>query len=211
MLMGPLGSAPRLLVAAVFACGACVGANGPISTSAPTTPAGDAQAPGSDSPGDGGAGGGADGPTDASVVDGISIWGVFDGPAANCRWEGYGIGPLGAGQCDTMHLLAHSAAECFGEHGTVTEKRDVSDQCASEADEVQFLCCFPDGVPPAASTAAINSLGDLLTQNDPPQSRTEILARAADTCAQRGARLGDWSLRYTADSVTPDVLRFACH
>jgi len=110
-----------------------------------------------------------------------------------------------------MHLLAHSPAECFGEHGTVTETRDVVDQCASEADEVQFLCCFAGGLPPAASTAAVSELTDLLTQSDPRESRAEIIARATDVCAQRGSRLIDWSLRYAADGVTPDVLRFACH
>jgi hypothetical protein len=145
------------------------------------------------------------------VSDAITVWGTFDGPPANCRWEGYGIGPLGAGQCDTQHLFEHSAAECFGEHGTATDKRDVLDQCASEADEVQFLCCFADGVPPIESTAAINSLGDVLAHIAPPPSRVEIMSRAAEVCVHRGARLGDWSLRYDADGLTPDGLRFACH
>jgi len=134
-----------------------------------------------------------------------------DGGPENCRWQGYGIGSLGSGQCVFMHLFEHSAAECSAQHGSLSgAPRAIPDQCVSESDEVQVLCCYADGIPDANATNTSKVLTQELVQGDPPLSRADILARAAEACAPGGQRLGDWSLRYAADGVTPDVLRFQC-
>jgi hypothetical protein len=98
--------------------------------------AGDATgaASGSSGAGMGGTGGGGVGAADAAVssaADGSSY------SSDQCRWEGYGIGPLGAGQCNTQHLMAHSWMECSVSGGMATMQRDLVDQCTAEqADEV---------------------------------------------------------------------------
>jgi len=164
--------------------------------------------PGPDAAGQEEAGASADGPVDAGVADARAAPGSFDGPLENCRWIGYGIGPIGAGQCFSMHLLEHAAPEC-GTGVLYGQPRGVPDQCVSDSDEAQVLCCFVDGVP-AGLPDPYNLLPEQLVQTDPPLGRAEILARAADTCAQRSKRLGDWSVRYAVDGVTPDVFRFGC-
>ncbi|HEY8925386.1 MAG TPA: hypothetical protein VIU64_13460 [Polyangia bacterium] len=151
----------------------------------------------------------ADGPVDAGAADAVASPDSFDGPPENCRWQGYGIGPLGAGQCASMHLLEHSTLECTTDHGTLAGFRAIADQCVNDGDEVQVLCCFVDGVP-GGLPDPLKLVPEQLVQGDPPLSRADILARAAETCAQRSSHLGDWSLRYAADGVTPDVLRFGC-
>jgi len=134
-----------------------------------------------------------------------------DAAASNCRWLGYGIGPLGAGQCFSMHLMEHAVFECATEHGALNgAPRAISDQCVNDSDEVQVLCCYAEGIPDASSTDTSKVLRETLVQSDPPLSRTDILARAAATCAQSTMHMGDWSLRYAADGLTPDLLRFEC-
>lgn len=134
-----------------------------------------------------------------------------DGGVGHCRWLGYGIGPLGAGQCYAMHLLEHAVFECETEHGSLNgAPRAIADQCVNDSDEVQVLCCYAEGIPDASSTATSKALQETLVQSDPPLSRADFLARAADTCAQSARHMGDWSTRYAADGVTPDLLRFAC-
>jgi hypothetical protein len=129
----------------------------------------------------------------------------------NCRWLGYGIGPLGAGQCDSRHLMVHSVRECSAEHGSANGSfRAIPDQCIDNGDEVQSLCCYAEGIPDASPPDSSSVLRDMLAQTDPPLSRADLLAQAAATCAQSGMRLGDWSLRYAADGTTPDLLRFQC-
>jgi hypothetical protein len=130
----------------------------------------------------------------------------------DCRWVGYGIGELGHGQCDTQHLLAHAAAECSGLGGQPTAFRDVADQCVSQADEVQVFCCFGgSGIPTVATPVAGPSL---LNEHETPDgavlTRNEVLANLAQTCAQRGQRLGDWSILYGADATSPDAVWFSC-
>jgi len=130
-----------------------------------------------------------------------------------CRWEGYGIGPLGAGQCNTQHLMAHSWMECSVGGGVGATQRDIVDQCtADEADEVQTLCCFQGGVPPAAETAVGTLYGavELVTANDATSNRGAFLAAATAKCAQQGLHLGDWSMLYARDGTTPEVLRVGC-
>jgi hypothetical protein len=197
-----------ILVALAVISGGCVEA----------TPVGEPSAvPRSSSEGgpggsEGGAGGSASGPLDAGVggVGGAASPG-FAGPPENCRWQGYGIGPLGSGQCSWMHLFEHSLRECDAEHGAwYGQMRSIVDACLGEGDEAQVLCCFADGVPDPQLTDSVNSVGKLLTQSDPPSTRTDMLARAAEMCAQSSGRLGDWSLRYAADGTTPDALRFGC-
>ena len=153
------------------------------------------------------AGGSADGPAEAGVADATATPGSFDGPPENCRWIGYGIGPLGAGQCFWMHLFGHAASECGGVLDGLP--RGVPDQCVSDSDEAQVFCCYADGIP-AGLPEQLNLLPEQLVQTDPPLGRADILARAADTCAQRSKTLGDWSVRYAADGITPDVFRFGC-
>jgi hypothetical protein len=199
----------RLVVAAVFVS-ACVGATRPVP--APPAAGQDGQPAAVNTPGD--AAPSANTPAaDAAVTDGIAVWGAFDGPAENCRWEGYGIGPLGAGQCFIQHLAAHSANECFREGGFPFASRNIVDQCATEADEVQVLCCFANGIPAPAVVSIVFAPSEtaMVLESVQPESRADLLSHAADTCTQSGMRLEDWSLRYAADGTTPDVLRFTCH
>jgi hypothetical protein len=145
----------------------------------------------------------------ASSADGASSYSVDQ-----CRWEGYGIGPLGAGQCNTQHLMAHSWMECSVGGGVGNMQRDIVDQCtADQADEVQTLCCFQSGVPPAAQTAVGTLYGavELVTIDDAPANRGAFLAAAVAKCGQQGLDLGDWSMLYAYDGTTPEVLRVGCH
>ena len=135
-----------------------------------------------------------------------------DGSSSNCRWLGYGIGPLGAGQCSTEHLGAHSWQACMAFGGQAKGQRNVVDQCSNQqADEVQMFCCFADGeLPTDGPTATVVPLPEHLT-NDALASREVFVAAAADTCAQSSHRLGDWSVLYGADGATPEQLRFMCY
>src|SRR4051812_36805076 len=67
----------------------------------------------------------------------------MEGPiaAANCRWEGYGIGSDGRSQCDAQHLTARAAGQCAGAGGKVDLTRIVSGECPAEAGEVEVYCC----------------------------------------------------------------------
>jgi hypothetical protein len=142
-------------------------------------------------------------PTDAAATE--------TAPAqANCRWQGYGIGPLGRGQCQTEHLLAHSAEDCDASGGVPSTTRNVIDQCAGgEADEVQALCCFP-GVIPAAGDTPVGTLDRLDQRLLGPASRDELVSEAADGCVARGMILEDWSVLYAPDGTTAEALRFGC-
>jgi hypothetical protein len=131
-----------------------------------------------------------------------------------CRWEGYGIGPLGAGQCDTQHLMAHSWMECSVSGGVATMQRNLVDQCTAEqADEVQTLCCFKGRVPPAAETpvGTLYGAAERVTVADAPANRGAFLAAAVAKCGQLGLGLGDWSMLYAPDGTTPEALRVGCH
>jgi len=110
-----------------------------------------------------------------------------------------------------MHLLEHAVVACETEHGSLNgAPRALSDQCANDSDEVQVLCCYVEGIPDASSTGTSKLLQEKVVQSDPPLSRADIVARAAATCAQSAMRMGDWSLRYAADGITPDLMRFGC-
>ena len=207
--MRRFAKATRLVGAAVFLC-ACGDLNRPAAAPPQAGPEG--QASGPNTPADAAASATATA-ADGAVTDAIAVWGAFDGPSQNCRWEGYGIGPLGAGQCLIQHLLAHSADECSHEGGQFFASRDVVDQCATEADEVQVLCCFANGIPDPALVSIVFAPNEtaMVLASVPPESRADLLSHAADTCTQGGMRLEDWSLRYGADGATPEVLRFTCH
>jgi hypothetical protein len=152
----------------------------------------------------------------ATTAD-AAVSSATDGPSFSsdqCRWEGYGIGPLGAGQCNTQHLMAHSWMECSVSGGMATMQRDLVDQCAADqADEVQTLCCFQGGVPPAAATpvGTLYGAADSVTVADAPANRGAFLSAAVAKCGQQGLGLGDWSLLYAPDGTTPEVLRIGCH
>jgi hypothetical protein len=142
-------------------------------------------------------------------------------PTGNCRWRGYGIGGgydgtagFRPGQCDTRHLQAHAFVQCTSMGGEPRAQRDVVDQCAdSQADEVQMLCCFSDGVSPVGETPVPND-GASFTKRELPSSRAlarwELVARAADRCKMENAALGDWDLVYEADGVTVALIDFFC-
>jgi hypothetical protein len=103
--------------------------------------------------------------------------------------------------------------ECSGEGGQAFASRNIVDQCTTEADEVQVLCCFANGIPDPALVSIVFAPSEtaMVLPGAPPESRAELLTHAADTCTQSGTHLEDWSLRYATDGMTPDVLRFTCH
>jgi len=107
--------------------------------------------------------------------------------------------------------MEHAVLECATEHGAPNGAlRAISDQCVNDSDEAQVLCCYAEGIPDATATDGSTVWRGTLVQSDPPLSRTDILARAAATCAQSAMQMGDWSLRYAADGLTPDLLRYEC-
>jgi hypothetical protein len=187
----------------VAAAGSSAGSSGATANGTGAA-AGSSQA----APGTGGAGMAA---ADAGVSS------ATDGPTFSsdeCRWEGYGIGPLGAGQCNTQHLMVHSWLECSVSGGVANGQRSIVDQCTAEqADEVQTLCCFQGGVPPAEGTPVGSLYGavELVTVADAVANRGAFLSGAAARCSQQGLRLGDWSMLYAPDGTTPQVLRVGCH
>jgi len=131
----------------------------------------------------------------------------------HCRWQGYGIGPSGQTQCNTVHLNAHSARECFEIGGQVAGGRTVSGRCQDQAEEVQMSCCFAGPFPPATVTAgpAAGALDEHVSATAPGTTRADLAARAEQVCVARGVHLGDWSVLYGPDGVSADVLRFYCH
>jgi hypothetical protein len=127
-----------------------------------------------------------------------------------CRWVGYGIGPFGQGQCDVNHLTSHSLLACEDLGGRPTATRTVADACKTQADEVQLFCCpQSSGQTLAASgTDSINNLNNQLTAES-GESRWQLLEKAAAWCGSK--RLGDWSILYNQDGVTPFSVQFGCH
>jgi hypothetical protein len=215
------------LAAALVMGAACVPGSNPLDPAAGA--AGQAGAATGPSPGSSGAAGSGTGAAAGSseaapgtagagmAAADAGVPSATDGPTFSsdeCRWEGYGIGPLGAGQCDTQHLMAHSWLECSVTGGVATSQRSILDQCmADQADEVQTLCCFQGGVPSAEGTPVGSLYGSVerVTVDDAAASRGAFLSAAAAKCSQQGLRLGDWSMLYGPDGTTPQVLHVGCH
>jgi len=131
---------------------------------------------------------------------------------SDCRWQGYGIGLSDRKQCNTSHLLAHAADQCFSGGGEAAQTRVVTGTCASEAEEVQIFCCPTSG--PAPEPASPNGgawLDGRVSPAGASSSRTELTLRAEQECARAGKSLGDWSALYAADGVSAELLRFGCH
>jgi hypothetical protein len=132
--------------------------------------------------------------------------------SASCRWQGYGIGPAGQPQCNSAHLLAHSARECFEIGGQVAAGRNINGSCQEQAEEVQVSCCFAGALPPATATAEPTAfaLDQRISAGASGTARADLTARAEDDCVARGAHLGDWSVLYRPDGASADVLRYLC-
>jgi hypothetical protein len=151
--------------------------------------------------------------TSTDAADDAVVVSPDEGPAyppENCRWLGYGIGRPGQGQCDTNnHLLAHSALQCGTVGGEpMNGDREVVGLCATGKEEVQVYCCFAGGVP-ALDTAA-SDLGSHLLPGSASATRDDLIAGAVASCEADGARLGDWSVFYQQDAVSPAELWFSC-
>jgi hypothetical protein len=132
-------------------------------------------------------------------------------PNAACRWEGYGIGFGAQGQCARQHLTAHAANECFAGGGSAADVREIAGHCRAEAEEVQISCCFAGAVPSPAATAvaSVDPLNQQLAARS-DQTRDDLVTSADTTCANAGARLGDWNMIYEMDGNHPALLRFGC-
>lgn len=131
---------------------------------------------------------------------------------SDCRWQGYGIGLADRKQCNTTHLLAHAADQCFGRAGEASETRIITGTCGSEAEEVQIHCCLADGAAPTSTwLAGRNWLDRQLRPAGASSSRADLILRAEQECANGGKNLGDWSALYAPDGVSADLLRFGCN
>lgn len=130
-----------------------------------------------------------------------------------CRWQSYGIGPVGMLQCSRQHLLAHAAVLCIELEGQPIEVKEVPGECVGEASEVIALCCFESAAPPPEeipSGGPSRSLFERYESTAGRVSRTELVTEAGKVCVMRGQRLGDWSVIYGADLTSASVIRFYC-